>query len=752
MELRKTNTQLVLLALLTTLSSGCDDNAESTPKNTLEAINYGPLNNSVAIKPTTEEIALKDRLLVNGNTAALVTALDLSSHVPDSGIAPALYSLANNTSEKAITNQWKPSDIPTHIETINSESKGFYTLHSDTRNSDEVMSVTPPEMMMEWIADRNIISLEGGVFDQNSNIYTVPLDPVDDIYLVSINPDTGARRWHLPNKRIGQGGSPLILPSIKDDSNDIIYIGSYEYITAVDTQGNVIWDVETGLKAPENAQEFDVHNFGLNYHANTNSVIALYADGHMVAHDRDTGRAIMAPFSLPGSPATATDFKADYSKLTPLVENGLSKVFANSETFFGGLNIILGGGHEVANYFGIDNNTGRLFVAGTAPDEVDGHTDELSSYGALYAIDLTQIDGEANMSILWRKDFEGGTAATPTISFDGQRIYTADSVDNILAIDANSGELIWDFSTGSGQVIGSIAVSREGNEIYASTGTNIIKVLDMDVCAGDGFECNQAIWLADMESAYQSEVLQQSTPQAHIYTNVLKPAIEGFFRSGGNTEFNFEHKAGNMVLAGITANGITAQIGYGYISPLGKVLPFQISQVLFERETGKIRYIAPGVEESISVMAQAPNGNLYMSNSPLRRILNIGILRAVGVNAANDALKYFGMDILGGIAKYSQQPNQSIHYAKESAETLLNRITNLIDKLSGLSDEVINAEIARLAVPTTQFEMNLIKANNNGEINQAELDLGLMTHSIATVNNMTELKAAEEALQTWLAH
>jgi hypothetical protein len=252
-----------------------------------------------------------------------------------------------------------------------------------------------------------------------------------------------------------------------------------------------------------------------------------------------------------------------------------------------------------------------------------------------------------------------------------------------------------------------------------------------------------------MEAAYKTETLEQASKQAHMYTNVFKPAVEGFFRSQG-TDFTFMPKAGNMVLAGITANGITAQIGYGWLSPLNKVLPFQISHVLFDRETGKIRYIAPGVEESVSVMAQAPNGNLYMSNSPIRRLLNIGILRAVGVQAENDALKYFGMDMLGGIAKYTQQADRKIRLAEESAKVLVSRMMNLLDKMGGMSAEAISAEISRFEVPTDQFEMGIIQAHENGEIDETELVEGQIVHALAATTDVAELPAAIDALQAWL--
>jgi outer membrane protein assembly factor BamB len=756
MTLRTSQLKLTTVTLIIGTLCGCNEKnshekiQNEQPPQLIEIV-YGGLNGTQAIVPKTKDEAFKNRIVVNGNTSLVIKSLDVSSHVEAGGIDPTLYLLGNNSPMISAPNQWSPNKLPTHVEENSSEAKGFYALHGDSRNSDEVQSVTPPETQLSWIAEKTLFSYEGGVFDRNSHVYVAPIDPVENTYMVSIDGETGERRWSLPGKRIGQGGAPLILPASNDSSADIIYIGGYEYLTAVNSNGKVIWDVATGLIAPKDATQIGTHNFGVNYHQQSNSVVALYADGHVVVHDRETGRPLLEPFSLPGSTAVASNLVTNFSVLEPFVHKGLSTMFENTQTFFDVLNMVLGGGYEVANYFAIDPNSGRLFVAATAPDEADGNVDNLSALGALYALNLTVEKGVGELSIQWRRDFEGGSAATPTLSFDGRRVYTADATDKMLAIDATTGDDLWQFSTGSGQVVGSVAVSREGDEIYASTGSDIIKVLDMGDCAGDGIECDSPVWTANLNGAFDTSVLQKRTPQAHIYVNVFKPAFEGFYKNAGNLDFEFKPTAGNLVLAGVTANGVIAQAGFGYLSPLQRVLPFQISQLLLDRETGGIRYSAPGVEESISVMAQAPNGNVYMSNSPLRRILNIGILRAVGHKMDNDAFKYFGMEALGGIAQFTQTPGQKINLAKEVAQTVIERITNLMEKMGAMSQTAVNAEIKRLDAPVSQFSMSLNQARDGGEISDAQFEAGMAVHAAASVNDSTQLREAKSALQEWLS-
>lgn len=738
--------KLSILVLALTGISACNDSKDNNSNSDLAPIAYGPLHDNQAVVPADATIG---RILVAGQTSSVIQAMDPSTHIADVGIAPTTYIIPNKSPATAPASLWRPDDVPTHVveQSMNFEAKGFYALHGDTRNSDEVLSVAAPETELNWIAEKNLFSYEGGVFDRNSNVYVVPVDPVEDVYLVSIEGETGERRWAIPGIRMGQAGAPLILPAQDGSDEDIIYIASYEYITAVNSSGKVLWDVETGLTAPEGASHTSTHNFGVNFHPQSNSLMAVYADGYIAIHDIETGRAKSAPYELPGSATKPTEFETDYSALEPFVHKGLSNVLANTQTFFDVLSMVLGGGYEVSNYFSIDPNTGRIFVGATAPDDADGTVDGFSELGALYAL---EFNSENQLEILWRRDFVGGTAATPTMSLDGKVVYTADAINKMLAIDSATGELIWDYETGSGQVVGSVSVSREGKEIYVSTAVDIIKVLDMGNCAGNGTVCNEAVWVAKLDDAFDTSVLTAATPQAYVYNNVFKPAIEGFYASTGTQGFEFKPMAGNMVLAGITANGIVAQAGYGYLSPQGKVLPFQISQVLLDRETGEIRYSTQGIEESVSVMATAPNGNLYMSNSPLRRILNVGMIRAVGYKTNNDKLKYFGNEALGGIAQFSQVKGSKIRVAEEAGLAASQRLDNLVAKVGNLETAAVDAEVDRIKTLVEQFSNSLNVAKVAGEVTEQQAqEMQVILTELANLDN-SNLVASQAQLQSLL--
>jgi len=57
---------------------------------------------------------------------------------------------------------------------------------------------------------------------------------------------------------------------------------------------------------------------------------------------------------------------------------------SNGDSFFETImNVIYGGGACVSNYFAVDPNTNKIYIAATASDAEDGHIDGKSSDGAL---------------------------------------------------------------------------------------------------------------------------------------------------------------------------------------------------------------------------------------------------------------------------------------------------------------------------------------------------------------------------------
>ncbi|MDD9934719.1 MAG: PQQ-binding-like beta-propeller repeat protein [Myxococcales bacterium] len=87
---------------------------------------------------------------------------------------------------------------------------------------------------------------------------------------------------------------------------------------------------------------------------------------------------------------------------------------------------------------------------------------------------------------VWETDvLEGGSAASPTISADGTRIYGTDNADNLFALDADSGALIWLYPLGY-TPLGSPAVDARGRIMPGGAGSGARALALRD--GGDGAE------------------------------------------------------------------------------------------------------------------------------------------------------------------------------------------------------------------------------------------------------------------------
>lgn len=484
---------------------------------------------------------------------------------------------------------WLPDGEP--VVTSNTDAfaspAAFRTLHSNSYNADEVWLAYAPVFEQGWVAETHLYVPEGPTFDSQGNLYFSPLLPSENVLLVSLDPDTGARRWAIEGKRDGSGGAPLVMQDASDPQKQVIYSGSYERILAVTTEGSVLWDQPTGLSASgDNTALLSTHNYGVNYLPQHNALISITGDGHLIALDRTTGAALAPVALIPGAPAETSSAMSLPSWVISRADSLLAPLFdpaiAADGSLFGTLaKALLGDDAVVSNYFSVDPNNGTIWIASTAPDATDGTSDGVAAYGALYAYTLEPTGTGYALEEKCHAYFPGGSASTPTLSADGKRVYIGDSYSAILALDEQC-NTVWTLDVGS-QVVGSLGVSQDNHEIYAATGMSIIKVID------DGSQGRQ-VWKATMDM---------------------------FKTSAGQT-------SGNLNLAGVGANGVMIHVGAGY-AVKGQLLPLSMGVALLDRDTGAVRYAAQGLEETVSVMSSNEDGTLYLGHSPFRHALALAV-------------------------------------------------------------------------------------------------------------------------------
>jgi outer membrane protein assembly factor BamB len=473
------------------------------------------------------------------------------------------------------------------------------SLHADEVNTDEVSLAHPPMFEAGWLAEPNTWNPTGPVFDDAGNLYFAPFDPYEQVVLISLEPVAGTRRWAIPNTTgtLVGGGSPLVLEDPDHPGEQIVYLGLYDRVLAVRTDGGVVWDQPTGLPGPPTGV------FGVSYDPAADAIVGLARDGWLYAVDRRTGLSVLpAPFALPGAPAPVGPPSTTPPEVTACAQALLAQLADLGDVTLAQLVAVLqGGGTEVANYFSVDGTTGRLWVDATAPDAEDGVVDGVSRLGALYRLELVPSGPTYEVREVCHASFVGGSASTPALPRDGSRVYVGDDVGNLLAIDPDC-TTRWSLPLGE-QVRGSIGVAADDHEIYASTPSTIRQIIDDGDAARVG-------WSASMDV---------------------------FDLAAGQ-------ETGNADIAGIGANGVAFQAGAGY--RFSTLLFTTTGLGLLDRATGAVRWFTGGLDETVAVMSTGPDGALYIGNSPLRR-LYARCLSQLGVIPVPVA------DPVGGIRKYT---------------------------------------------------------------------------------------------------
>jgi outer membrane protein assembly factor BamB len=446
--------------------------------------------------------------------------------------------------------------------------------HADATGSDEIFSALAPVFAADWIAEPDTFNVTGPVFDSDGNLYFAPLLPYENVVLISSDPHDGSRRWAIAGTGAPAGaGTPMVLDDPLDPGAQIVFLGLYDRALAVRTDGSVAWDVPTGLTLPTDTSTAAV--FGVNYLPASDAIVGLTLDGFLYALDRTSGAPLLsAPHQLPGEPTPPSDPSGIPQFIRDRVEAELS-AFMDIPPGTDGqllLDLLQGNGSEVSNFFSIDPHTGRLWVAATAPDAEDGTLDGVSELGALYGLDLVENGSSYDVVEACHRYFAGGSASTPALRADGTRIYVGDNEGKLIAVDSTCNDL-WTLEIGA-QIVASVGVASDNEELYVATKQNIIQVIDLGSSAVVGWTADLDVW---------------NLPSGHETTNL------------------------NLVSIG--ANAVSFQAGAG----TSENLPRTTGVGVLDRATGAVRYFAGGLDESVAAMNTGPDGALYMGNSPFRR-------------------------------------------------------------------------------------------------------------------------------------
>jgi len=589
--------------------------------------------------------------------------------------------------------QWKPvgtRDVGQHGYDIIPEPDTWSAIHVNVANSDSVWGVAAPMFELDWVAEPAYFVGNGPLLDNQGNLYFSPqFYHGERVVLVSLDGQTGERRWTIPaDNDIQAGSAAFILNDPENPGSQIIYIIGYNRLMALRPDGSVVWSKATGLSipaaelasnSPNNKAKGKFHSF--NYHPATDSLISITKAGALFAFSRKTGELIAPIGQIPGAPAISGNGtnipKFVLNRVDPLMDKAFGKTDEGLSLFTSAVNYIYGGGGVVTNFFSIDPDTSRIYMAATAPDEADGTVDGYSEMGAIYSLDLLgDGNGGLEFQVLNTKTFQGGTGSTPALSADGQRLYVSDNEGHVIALDSELNE-VWRVDVGE-PLVGSITVAADNNELYAVTASDVIQLIDK----GD---YGSRAWTAELTG------------------------FDGY----ANVDVQ-----SNALTATVTANGVVIMIGGGK-TLLGKTLMLHMGMGLLDRATGKLRYFAEGREDSLAMSVVAADGSIYVAHSPLRR-------------AAGKAMyPELTPDLTGGIARF--KPIHLDLLARDAICAAEARVANA---------SRLNQATELLAIDTDIRQIKVLLKQAGGAISKA-VNHGDMTNETATeLNDLLQKSAA----------
>ncbi len=540
--------------------------------------------------------------------------------------APALATPADEITPRTLTippvTTWRPSGCRTvpFVDPVLAPRTAFRRAHGDLGSSDEVELAYAPVFARQWVAEPSLYQVTTPSFDDAGNLYMTPLLPHEPILMVSLDGQTGARRFVVPlgDGQRGGGAVPLVLRD-PDTGGEVVYAISYERMIATRTDGTPVWDVPTGLGS---ASAGDQSPIGLSYVPSADAIVGLTRDGFAFLLDRRTGAPLFAPVQLPGAPTPPAP-----SNVTPALAATVNQLLTPLVAFppqFGVaelIQVLLGGNSKVANNLSVDARRGRLWIAASARDEEDGQADGVSQLGAVYRYDVVRAGSTWALSEICHRNFEGGSASTPTLGQEGDRVYLGDAFGALIAIDAETCGQAWTVPLDA-QIFGSVAAASDGAEVFAASANGIFQVFD----EGDH---GRRGWTAALD----------------LYD--IPADLTGY--------------AGmNLLLTGVGANGLLIHTGAGLISGAQR-LPVRTGIAHIDRATGTARWFADGLEESLGAMSTGKDGALYLPHAPLRRAFSL----ALGLTTE---------PLVGGVSKWASTRDDLL--ARDAACAAADRAAN----------------------------------------------------------------------------
>jgi outer membrane protein assembly factor BamB len=200
-----------------------------------------------------------------------------------------------------------------------------------------------------------------------------------------------------------------------------VYVGDRNQLWAFRPDGDVKWVVDL---APHGVE----WGFMTVVISSQGYVGGISSEGKVLFFRPEDGELAMPALDLPGGNGPPAEDTPPGSLWQDLMDPAIKPFL---------FNLIQGWEMEVANTPAVHPRTGRVYI--TAAGALPGT-------GLLLGIDVQ----DDHLEIAFQTSMGGGSGTSPAVSHDGERVYALDEMGHLIAVNAYTGEKLWETSEGGG--------------------------------------------------------------------------------------------------------------------------------------------------------------------------------------------------------------------------------------------------------------------------------------------------------------
>lgn len=305
------------------------------------------------------------------------------------------------------------------------------SVHRDSRNSDFSPLVTTTKLRKSWSVLDGAALINPGIIDRDGNHYVTSARGPGHSHLHAFDAN-GKMLWQSPPQvdaddldAMAGFNAPVI------DADGDIYIGDGNQFWAFHSDGRLKWV----SPLPDTGKPFVYQII-----SRQGYVGGITVDGKVLFYQRHNGKLALPIFRLPGGVSPARGPALPGLWQGGLMHESVIELFKQ---------IAFGYSVQVANAPAVHPHSGRVFITAAGPKDGDAFT------GVLYGLDVTT----SGVKIAFATSMGGGSGTSPALSTDARFVYSADGDGQMLAVDTDSGKVVW---AAKGEGLLSPAIAEDG--------------------------------------------------------------------------------------------------------------------------------------------------------------------------------------------------------------------------------------------------------------------------------------------------